>query len=134
MTQYWRTAEDRVAIASAVVLSLLGAVVHNWREFGLAGLLAPETGTLPIVLIQLGVLVLWWKAPSAQTAATVALGLLALLHFVGGAILSMLPLSALPFEPEQSLSHYTSHIVYGIAQLPLLGLVAKRLLTRPPGR
>jgi hypothetical protein len=116
------------AFASAVVLSLLGAIFHNWREFGPAGLLAPATGTLPVVLIQLGVLVLWWKAPSARTAATVALGLLALLHFVGGGILSVLPWSALPFEPEQSLSHYASHIVYGIAQLPLLAMVAKRLL------
>ena len=41
-------------------------------------------------------------------------------RIVGGAVLSVLPLPFLPFEPEQSVSHYLSHVVLGIAQVPLI--------------
>ena len=56
-----------------------------------------------------------------------ALGFLALLHLIGGAIISVLPLEALPFEPEQSLEHYFSHLVYGLGQLPLIWYASKWL-------
>lgn len=119
---------DRRAISSqqaekvviAVLLSMLGAVFHNGREFGLAGLLALETATVPIILIELTLFLMWWKAPGVRNVAMAGLGLLAALHLVGGAIISVMPLQALPFEPEQSFSHYFSHVVYGLAQLPLI--------------
>jgi hypothetical protein len=107
-------------VGIAVLLSILGAVFHNGREFGLAGLLALETATIPIVLIEITLFILWWKVPSLRNVAMAALGLLALLHLVGGALISVLPLGALPFEPEQSFDHYFSHIIYGLGQLPLL--------------
>jgi hypothetical protein len=44
------------------------------------------------------------------------------LHLIGGAILSVLPLGFLPFAPEQSPSHYLSHLIYGVTQLPLIWL------------
>ena len=37
----------------------------------------------------------------------------------------MLPLSFLPFVPEQSMSHYGAHVVYTLGQVPLV-LVAYR--------
>ena len=32
----------------------------------------------------------------------------------------MIPLSFLPFEPEQTVRHYFFHVVYGATQLPLI--------------
>ncbi len=108
------------SVGIAVALSILGTVFHNGREFGLEGLLAMETGTIPIVLIEITLFVLWWQAPGIRNVAMASLGLLAFLHLVGGAIISVLPLQALPFEPEQSFDHYFSHVIYGLAQLPLI--------------
>ena len=41
----------------------------------------------------------------------------------------MLPLGLFPFQPEQSLGHYAIHVVYAVAQLPLV-VVAGRALSR----
>lgn len=53
-----------------------------------------------------------------------------LLQLLGGAVLSVLPVGIYPFEPEQSLSHYSVHVLYGVLQVPLL-LVATRAITSP---
>ena len=37
-----------------------------------------------------------------------------------GAVLSVLPLPFLPFEPEQTVRHYAFHGVYLLSQLPLI--------------
>ncbi|MDX1600624.1 MAG: hypothetical protein R3191_03815 [Anaerolineales bacterium] len=116
-------------LGMAVLLSLVGVVGHNALEFGWRGLLAADTGTVPVVLVQAAVFFAWWKLPSFRSWALGLLGVLALLHVAGGAVISVLPLAALPFEPEQSVSHYLSHVIYGLAQLPLLWLAAKGLLT-----
>lgn len=110
----------------------MGFLFHNWREFGFVALGALETATLPVAAFQLGLLVIVWRVHSLRSAAVLALAGLGLLHFVAGGILSVLPLAVLPFTPEQSLSHYTSHLVYAVSQLPLLRLVVKGLLTREP--
>ena len=57
----------------------------------------------------------------------------ALLHLVGGGILSVLPLGLFPFTPEQSLGHYGAHVVYAVAQVPLVlvAVVAIRMRRRP---
>jgi len=34
--------------------------------------------------------------------------------------LSVLPLPVLPFTPEQSLRHYSFHVLYAATQVPLL--------------
>jgi hypothetical protein len=49
------------------------------------------------------------------------------LHMIGGAVLSVLPLAALPFEPEQTVRHYTFHVVYGALQVPLLVVLIRSL-------
>lgn len=48
----------------------------------------------------------------------------ALLVVVGGGG-SVLPLSVLPFVPEQSVSHYAAHVVYAALQLPLLWVAGR---------
>ena len=117
------------SVGIAVLLSLMGLLFHTGLEFGLEGLLALETGTIPIIIIEVGLFVIWWRVPSLRNVAMAALGFLALLHLIGGAIISVLPLEALPFEPEQSLEHYFSHLVYGLGQLPLIWYASKWLFS-----
>jgi len=52
------------------------------------------------------------------------------MNLVGGA-LSVLPLPVLPFEPEQTLRHYSFHLLYAAAQIPLLVLSCRLALSRP---
>jgi len=35
-------------------------------------------------------------------------------------LVTVLPLPILPFEPEQSATHYLAHLVYALGQVPLL--------------
>ena len=48
-----------------------------------------------------------------------------LVNLAGGA-LSALPLSLLPFEPEQTMRHSSFHLLYAATQVPLL-VVSHRL-------
>jgi len=105
---------------AAVGCSALGMAFHTIREFGYSGLWSLGTGMIPVVGVQITLFVVWWLSPRARTRAGIALVLTGVLQLIGGAILSVLPLSFLPFMPEQSLSHYLSHVVLGIAQIPLI--------------
>jgi hypothetical protein len=73
------------------------------------------------VLLLIGLLLL--PAKRAMLALLLGWGVL---HLVGGA-LSVLPLSFLPFEPAQTVLHYTMHSVYALAQLPLIGVLIGQL-------
>jgi len=103
------------SVVAAAVIAWLGLLVHNVADLPGQTLLSPET--------------LW---PSLVTAALLALyasgrvhlaglGLFgwALLNLVGGT-LSVLPLPVLPFEPEQTLRHFSFHLLYAATQVPLL--------------
>jgi hypothetical protein len=46
---------------------------------------------------------------------------------VAGGILIVLPLAVLPFEPEQSLRHYSFHVLYALTQVPLLVVALREL-------
>ena len=46
-----------------------------------------------------------------------------------GGIVTVLPLSILPFVPEQSITHYGAHVVYTLGQVPLV-LLSYRALRR----
>jgi hypothetical protein len=107
-------------MAACVVLSILGLVQHNAREFGPLALADLSTGTIPYASIQLVLLALWVLLSGIRPAVEIALVTTAGLQLVGGGILSVLPLPFLPFEPEQSLGHYLSHIILALLQLPLL--------------
>ncbi|HEV2124187.1 MAG TPA: alpha/beta fold hydrolase, partial [Chloroflexota bacterium] len=63
---------------------------------------------------------IWWLFPSTRAVAGAVLALTGVLQLIGGAIISVLPLPFLPFEPDQSLHHYLSHAAFGLAQIPLL--------------
>ena len=118
-------------MTAAVAISALGMAFHTVREFGWTGLVAPATGSIPIVGIQVALLVWWWRSRGARRSAARWLMWTAAFQLVGGAILSVLPLPILPFAPAQTFDHYLSHLVFGIAQLPLLFVSIRDLVAAP---
>lgn len=115
---------DPRAVLVAAAVSGAGHVVHNLAEFPPGILLGPET------LVPLGVTVaLAWamlRRPG-RGAYLPAAAWAALVTVVGGA--SVFPLAVWPFYPEQTVSHYAVHLAYAAAQLPLLWLAGRWLLT-----
>jgi hypothetical protein len=122
--------DNRLPSAAAVVLAsamaAAGMVAHNVFEFGPTFLVRPET-VIPLVIFGLLALLGWAKP--ANAVIHVLLLAWAVLNLVGGGILSVLPLGLFPFQPEQSLGHYAIHVIYAVAQLPLV-VVAARTLSR----
>jgi len=119
---------DRVIVATAV--SWLGIWAHELHRVPALLGLTPD-GDLFMVPIAAG-LAIWWSrssgAPAAGALATYAAVNLA------GALVSVRPLGWLPFLPEQSVAHYTAHVIYALCQLPLLTLAISRLLPRRAAR
>jgi hypothetical protein len=115
----------RLVVALAA-LSWLGLFIHNAIELPALTVLSPEN-SLPALVTTL-LVVSWLLLPWKRAAAVVLLGV-ALAHLVGGGIISVLPLSFLPFAPEQTLWHYLSHAFYALAQLPLIGVLIQQLRT-----
>jgi len=111
----------------AVVMSLLGLAIHNLQEFGVRGVIAFDLGMIPMLVLQITILLIWLFNPKRRKTMIRWLLFCAVLHLVIGAFLTVLPLGFLPFEPEQTMSHYITHVIYGLLQLPLL-LVTIRLL------
>lgn len=93
-----------------------GMFAHNLAELPGHGFLSPES-LIPFLITAL--LVAGWFAP-IRRGTTIAMLVWGLLHFVGGGVLSVLPLPFLPFAPEQTVSHYLFHGIYALAQLPLI--------------
>ena len=92
------------------------------------GLLSPENSlpALVAVLLFAG----WWLLPTRRLAAALLL-VWGLLHLVGGAIVTVIPFSFLPFVPEQDFIHYFAHFLYGLAQLPLIGVMIQQMRRLP---
>jgi hypothetical protein len=113
-----------VVLASVIAAAGMGA--HNMLEFGPAFLLKPET-VVPLMIF--GLFAFLASARPGNAVVYVLLLAWAVLNLVGGGILSVLPLGLFPFQPEQSLGHYGAHVIYAVAQLPLV-VVAARALSR----
>jgi hypothetical protein len=114
---FWMTL---VKTEAAAAISWLGLWFHNRQEFPDMTLAAPDTAVpLVITLILAG---LWAIRPGPVlrwlTLAWLGLNLL-------GAVVTVLPLGMLPFDPEQSWAHYSSHLVYALAQLPWLWMLIR---------
>jgi hypothetical protein len=116
-------------VGAAVGLAIFGSLAHNAMEFGATSVLASRNGELLFVLVWLAVFALWWRVPGARRPAMWAIVALALLNLIGGAIITVIPFGFLPFEPEQSFTHYLAHVIYGLAQIPIIlfGLREARL-------
>jgi hypothetical protein len=103
------------SVYSVAAISWLGFLVHNVADLPGQTLLSPET--LWPSLITAALLVVHAAGP--RRVAGTGLLIWATLNLVGGA-LTVLPLPVLPFEPEQSLRHYSFHVLYVATQIPLI--------------
>lgn len=108
------------------VVSCFGLWVHElYRVPSLLGL-TPDGSIFMFVIA--GGLAYWWHRTRGAGAAAALLAYAAI-SLAGGA-LTAFPLSWLPFKPDQTLSHYAVHIVYAVAQLPLIFVALSSLLRR----
>lgn len=123
-------AADRspASVAALLALSWLGLFAHNSIELPSLDLLSSENSLPALVAILL--FVGWWLLPARGLAAALLL-VWGLLHLVGGAIVTVIPFSFLPFFPEQDFAHYFAHFLYGLAQLPLVWIMLRRLRRSP---
>lgn len=87
------SAEDAV-LASAVAVSAVGLMVHNFADLPGETVLHPES--LYPVLLTTALVAIWFT--KFRRAATWALIGWAVLNLVGGGIISVLPLPILPFH------------------------------------
>jgi hypothetical protein len=113
-------------VAGALSVSYLGIWVHELYRVPASRGFTPE-GLLSLLLPAILFFLAWWRFPR-HVAPIAAMWALGLLHLVG-AVVTVLPLTFLPFKPEQTVAHYLVHVVYAAAQIPLL-LLALRLTRR----
>jgi hypothetical protein len=106
----------RLAIILALAVSWLGLWAHELYRVPTKWGLTLD-GSLPLLAIAAALLVWWLAAPNKHTA-TYALLVYGLINGVG-AVLTVLPLSFLPFAPEQTAGHYVIHVIYATCQAPL---------------
>lgn len=101
-------------------LSWLGMMLHNAQELPQLTILSPEEfyPTLVYLALLLASVLLPWKR-----AVSILLLIWAVLHLFGGGVLTVIPFPFLPFYPEQTFQHYLAHVIYSVAQLPLILLL-----------
>ena len=116
-------------MAGAVAVAWIGMYVHNVAD--LPNLTFWSAENVVPGLVWFFLFGLWYAIPSRAWPAQLLLAW-GLLNLVGG-FATVLPLPILPFKPEQSVRHYTFHVLYALTQLPLLGVVRHELRRiRPP--
>ena len=118
---------SRVAMAAALALSAGSMLAHNLYELPLSPIDLENAGPIAFAAL-LGLAYAVW--PDSKVVAAAALGW-GVLNLAIGAIVSVLPLSILPFVPEESITHYGAHMAYALGQVPLL-VVAYRALRSMP--
>ena len=109
---------SRVAMAAALTLSALSMLAHNLYELPLSPIDLENSGPIAFAAL-LGVA--YALRPDSKVVAAAAFGW-GVLNLVIGGIVTVLPLSILPFVPEQSITHYAAHVVYAVGQIPLVVL------------
>jgi len=119
---------SRIAMAAALTLSALSMLAHNLYELPLSPTDLENSGPIAVAAI-LGVAYTPWPGSKAVAAAALGWGVL---NLVIGGIVSVLPLSILPFVPEQSVTHYGAHVVYTLGQVPLVALGYRALRVPAP--
>jgi hypothetical protein len=102
----------------------LGEYVHNLVDLPQLTLLSPEN-SIP-ALISVLLFLAWWQLPYKRVTALALLGW-TFMHLIGGAVLTIIPFEFLPFYPAQTPTHYLMHIIYGVAQLPLIVALIRQL-------
>lgn len=119
-----------MAMTLAVTLSWASMLLHNLYELPLGVLAVENSGPL---VVAFALLVAYLQAPGSTTVLAL-LGSWAVLNFVIGGIVTVLPLPFLPFVPEQSAGHYLAHVVYSLGQAPLLWLAYRAVVAARTAR
>jgi hypothetical protein len=110
-------------MGAALALSAGSMLAHNLYELPLSPIDLENSGPIAFAAI-LGVA--YALRPDSKVVAAAALGW-GVLNLVIGGIVTVLPLSVLPFVPEQSIAHYAAHVVYAVGQVPLVSLSYRAL-------
>lgn len=105
-------------MAAALAISWASMLAHNLYELPLSPVDPENSGPL-VIAIALGLA--YAARPDSFLIATLTFAW-GVLNLVVGGVLSVLPLSFLPFLPEQTLTHYGAHVVYTLGQVPLVVL------------
>ena len=103
-------------LALFTVVSWLGLFAHN--EVDLPQLTPLSVENSVPALVSVALLLAWWQLRGARPAA-LAMLTWSSLNLVG-AVVTILPLPFLPFQPEQTVLHYLMHVIYATSQLPLI--------------
>ena len=103
-----------------MALSWLGEFVHNTLSLPTLTLRSPENSTRALIATLL--VIAWWRCRRQRIVAAILLGW-GLVHLVVGAVITVLPFAFLPFVPEQTAAHYLAHLLYGLAQVPLIAVM-----------
>ena len=107
---------SRGPMITALSVSWAGLLVHYMREFpGLLFRVDSVISLLVPLLITVVLVLKWWRAPSRLTRHLIVGW--AMVNLIGGGLVS--------FVPEPSVEHLISHLIYGLAQIPLV-LIALR--------
>ncbi|MCR2762688.1 hypothetical protein NQ152_04105 [Microbacterium sp. zg.B48] len=99
----------------SAALGWVGLLVHNVADLPGQTIVSPES-VIPLALTVVLVAAWFTRLRSVAAWALLGWGVLNLL----GAILTVLPLPILPFDPAQTPAHYAFHLLYGITQVPLV--------------
>ncbi len=110
------TRPTRTSVILAAAVSWGSMLAHNLYELPLSVVDLENSGPFAVAAA-LGIGYAAW--PRSRVVAVAAVAWAALNLTVGG-LVTVLPLPILPFEPEQSATHYLAHLVYALGQVPLL--------------
>ena len=119
---------SRVAMAVALTVSAGSMLAHNLYELPLSPIDVENSGPILFAAILGGC---YAFRPDSKVVAAAALGWGVLNLVIGG---SVLPLSILPFVPEQSVTHYGAHVVYTLGQIPLVVVSYRALRWAAPSQ
>jgi hypothetical protein len=103
-------------MAAALAISWASMLVHDLHELPLSPADPEDSGPL-VIAIALGLA--YAARPDSFLVAALAFAW-GVLGLVIRGVLSVLPLSFLPFAPEQTLTHHGAHVVHTLGQLPLV--------------
>jgi hypothetical protein len=88
-------------------------------------LLSPENSIPTAITVVL--FVAWWKLPNKRSSTLALFVWTFFLQFLVGGILSVFPFPFWPFSPPQTAFHYLMHLIYALAQLPLIVALFRQL-------
>jgi hypothetical protein len=112
-----RSPPSAPAVLATSAIAACGMLAHNVLELGPAFLVDPQT-LIPLAIF--AALAILAARETAGRATWVALFAWSALNLFAGGILSVLPIGLFPFQPDQSLGHYSVHVAYTLSGVPLV--------------